>query len=58
MSLNKRVALASDRGAAVSIGYDHPFAPVGGTSANAILWKLGVRIVTKQVAMEAQTIPA
>lgn len=45
-------------GTSIILCHHYVVAPLGGTSANACLQELGIRIVTNEVAMGAQKIPA
>ena len=52
------VELRSATGATETIPNDYIFALIGGTSPNAFLKKIGVEMVTKEVAIEEQKVPA
>jgi putative YpdA family bacillithiol system oxidoreductase len=52
------VVVKGEDGAEAAIPNDYVFALIGGTPPKAFLQKLGIRIVTKEVAMVAQKIPA
>jgi putative YpdA family bacillithiol system oxidoreductase len=54
----KDVVVKSENGSQATIPNDYVFALIGGTPPNAFLQKLGIRIVTKEVALQAQKIPA
>ena len=55
---NGEVVLRNETGADETVPNDYVFALIGGTSPNAFLKQLGIDIVTKEVAMGEQKIPA
>ena len=55
---NGEVVLQTETGANQTVPNDYVFALIGGTTANAFLKQIGIDIVTKEVSMQAQKIPA